>query len=190
MCCTQLAENTGRKISPKSPSRHHRPTWSGYIFATKACVDNQKKNLLNGNNFSTCPPQYGELRPTSGWDLLAILRHASKFQRVSRLGFLTAPTSLNGGQQNFAGCLAVSWAGTLYIHFGGSCSLTQFWHLQNSLCIQVLRSRIGRVTAWHSSSGPQPGFAAWYNEWNYGTSAESATYIWLGGYHVEHRPTL
>jgi len=73
---------------------------------------------------------------------LASLGHPSKFQRVSRLGFVTAPTSLNGDQQNFAGCLAVSWAGTLCIHFGGSCPLTEFCQLQNSLCVQVLRSPI------------------------------------------------
>ena len=36
----------------------------------------------------------------------------------------------------------ISWAGTLYIHFGGFCPLTEFWHVQNSLCVQVLRSRI------------------------------------------------
>jgi len=30
--------------------------------------------------------QYDELRPTSGWDLLASLRHPCKFQRVSRIG--------------------------------------------------------------------------------------------------------
>ena len=47
--------------------------------------------------------------------------HPSKFQRLSRLGFVTAVTSLNGSQPNFARCLAVSWAGTLYIHFGGCC---------------------------------------------------------------------
>jgi len=63
----------------------------------------------------------------------------SKFQRVSRLGFVTAPTSLNGGQPNFARCLAVSWAGTLYIHFR-AVALTEFCQAQNSLCIQVLRS--------------------------------------------------
>jgi len=28
---------------------------SGYVFATKACIDNQKKNLLSCNIFSTCP---------------------------------------------------------------------------------------------------------------------------------------
>jgi len=41
MCCTRLAGNTGRK---KSPSAHHRTTLLDYIFATKACIDNRKKN--------------------------------------------------------------------------------------------------------------------------------------------------
>ena len=46
----------------------------------------------------------------------------NKFQRVSRLGFVIAPTSLNGGQPRFVQCLAVAWAGTLPrrpIHFWG-----------------------------------------------------------------------
>jgi len=44
ICCTRLAENTGRKkITPKSPSGHHRTTLSGYIFATEARIDNRKK---------------------------------------------------------------------------------------------------------------------------------------------------
>jgi len=80
--------------------------------------------------------QHGELRPTSGWDRFASLGHHSKFQRVSRLGFVTAATSLTEGQPNFARCLAVSWAATLYIYiyiFGGSCPLTEFRHVQNSL---------------------------------------------------------
>jgi len=70
-----------------------------------------------------CPPHvltiYGELLPTNGWDRFRSLGHPSKFQRVSRLVFVTAATSLTGGQSNFARCLAVSWAGTLYIHFWG-----------------------------------------------------------------------
>jgi len=44
----------------------------------------------------------------------------SKFEQVSRVGFVISPTSLNGGEPNFAGCLAVSWAGALYIHFWGA----------------------------------------------------------------------
>jgi len=44
MCCTRLAENTGRKkYVKKSSSAHNRTTLSGHIFATKACVDNLKK---------------------------------------------------------------------------------------------------------------------------------------------------
>jgi len=43
-CWTRLAENTGRKKSrERSPSGHHRTTLSGYIFATKARIDNRKK---------------------------------------------------------------------------------------------------------------------------------------------------
>jgi len=45
--------------------------------------------------------QYGELRPTSGWDLLASLVHPSTFQRVSRLGSITAWHSSSGLQPNF-----------------------------------------------------------------------------------------
>jgi len=51
MCCTRLAENTGCK---KLPSGHHRTTLSGYIFATKARIDN-RKNMLSSNISSTCP---------------------------------------------------------------------------------------------------------------------------------------
>jgi len=53
VCCTRLSENTGRKkIDKKSPSGRHCTTLSGYIFATKACIDNWK-NLLNTNVSST-----------------------------------------------------------------------------------------------------------------------------------------
>jgi len=50
--CTRLAENTGRK---NSPSGHHRTNFYGYIFATKAHINNRKKNLLNSNTSPTCP---------------------------------------------------------------------------------------------------------------------------------------
>jgi len=54
MCSTRLAANAGPKSRQKSPSRHHRTTLSGYIFATKAPIDNRKK-LLSSNISSTCP---------------------------------------------------------------------------------------------------------------------------------------
>jgi len=72
---------------------------------------------------------------------LASLGHPSKFQRVSRLGFVTVAAWLNGGQPNFARCLAVPWTDTIHI-FWGSCPRTEFCHVHNSLCVQVLRSPI------------------------------------------------
>jgi len=119
------------------------------------------------------------------------LEHPSKFQRVSRLAFITATTSLTGGQPKFAGCLAIFWAGTQYIHFwgllppGGILPYAEFT-LRPSLAFFY----IGSVTAWHSSCGHQPNFAAWYKGWNYGTFTEGATYIRVGGHHVGHRPTF
>jgi len=53
MRCTRLAANTGRK---NSPSRHHRITLSGHIFATKACIDNLKKKLDLSSNISSTRP--------------------------------------------------------------------------------------------------------------------------------------
>jgi len=53
-----------QKVAKKSPSGHHRTTLSGYIFATKASIDNREK-LVKQQYLHTFP-QYGELRPTSG----------------------------------------------------------------------------------------------------------------------------
>ena len=53
-CCAWLTENTARqKIAKKSPSAHHPTTLSGYIFATKACIDNRKKKLLISTGFAS-----------------------------------------------------------------------------------------------------------------------------------------
>ena len=88
-----------QKNRQNSPSAHHRTTLTGCIFATKARIDNRKKTfklqyLLHTNS------QYGELRPTNDWDRSDSLGHPSKFQRVPRLGFVTAAMSLTGGQPN------------------------------------------------------------------------------------------
>jgi len=70
------------------------------------------------------------------------LGHPCKFQRASSVGFVTAPTSVNGRQPNFARCLAVSCADTLYIHFRGLFTVKDFYQVQNSLYVQILRSPI------------------------------------------------
>jgi len=47
-------------------------------------------------------PEYGELRPTSGWDRFISLGHPCKFQRLSRLGSVTARLSSSERPPNFA----------------------------------------------------------------------------------------
>ena len=63
--------------------------------------------------------QYDERRPTSGWDRLVALGHPSKFQRVSCLGFVTAPTSLNGNQPNLSRCWPTHGLVKCIYFFGG-----------------------------------------------------------------------
>jgi len=48
------------------------------------------KKLVKQQYLLQMSPEYGELLPTNGWDRLASLGHPSKFQQVSRLGFVTA----------------------------------------------------------------------------------------------------
>jgi len=43
-----------------------------------------------------------------------------------------------------------------------------------TLCPSLAFSYIGSVTAWHSSSGHQPNFSAWYKEWNYTLSQRAS----------------
>jgi len=82
------------------PSGHHCTTLSGYIFATKARIDNWKKTVKQ-QYLLHMSAQYGELRPTSGWDQSSSLRHPCKFQMVSHLGSVTARHFSSWHQPNF-----------------------------------------------------------------------------------------
>ena len=87
-----------QKSRQKSPSGHHRTTLSGYIFATKARIDNRKKPVKQ-QYVHHMSAQYGELRRTSGWDRLTSLGHPCNFQLVSRLGSVTARHLVVGASQ-------------------------------------------------------------------------------------------
>ena len=66
MCCTRLAENTGRKkTAEKSPSVYHRTTLSGYVFCRQS-----EKNWLSSVISSTCSHNmvnFGPLTAKIGW---------------------------------------------------------------------------------------------------------------------------
>jgi len=63
-----------QQIAIRAPSHN----LSGGIFATKICIDNQKK-IVKQQYLIQMSSHYGELRPTNGGDLLASLEHTSKF---------------------------------------------------------------------------------------------------------------
>jgi len=114
MWCTRLAKNTGHKKSPKichlGTITQLSPAISSHLRYVLTIGKKPVKQQYLLHMFS----QHGERRPTNGWHRFRNFGHPSKFQRVSRVGFVTTPTSLNGRQPNFARCLAVSWAGTIY----------------------------------------------------------------------------
>ena len=100
MCCTRLAGNAGPK---NLPSGHHHTNFAGYIFATKACIDNWKKTLVKRQYLPHVSSQYGEFRPTNSWDPFGSLGHPSKFQLFSRLGSVTAQHSSSGASAKLCG---------------------------------------------------------------------------------------
>ena len=159
------------KIAKNSPSAHHRTNLSSYIFATKVYIDNRKKNLLNSNTSSRCRHNmvnFGLLTAEIGWWVWGTPANFNGF-RVLAIGFVTARTSLIGGQPNHARCLAVSWAGTLYTFSGVLAPEGILPGAQFTLRTSLALSYIGSVTARHSTSGRQLKFAACYKEWNFRT---------------------
>ena len=59
----------------------------------------QSEKLVKQQYLLHTSPQCDELRPISGWDRFGSLEHTSKFQRVSRLAFVTAATSFTEANQ-------------------------------------------------------------------------------------------
>jgi len=117
-----------------------------------------EKNLFNSNISSTCLHNMANFGPLTAEIHSGLLGHPSKFQRVSRLGFVTAATLLTNKT------LHDLWPSSALVHcistFGGSCPPNGIlpaakFTLRPSLAF----SNIGSVTAWHSSKE--------YKEWNY-----------------------
>ena len=131
-----------QKIAKKSPSGHHRTTLSGYIFATKARVDNRKKNLLSSIISSTRPHNMVNFGPLAAEIVSLVWGTPANFN-----GFCVLPSSLlRRCSLEPKHTLHDVWPYPALLHyiyiFGGSCPLTEFCPLQNSLYVQVLRSLI------------------------------------------------
>jgi len=139
---------------------------SGSIFATKACIDNRKKNLLNSNISSTRPYNllnFGPLAAEIGsgvWDTPA---NFNEFCVLASLLHRHRSTDVNQTLHDV-------WPSP------GLVDYIYFWGLlppkgilpgaKFTLCPSLALSCIGSVTALHLSNGREPNFTAWYKEWN------------------------
>jgi len=87
----RLAEIQDAKIAKESPSGHDRTTLPGYIFATKACIEIRKKNLLNSNTSSTCSDNMVNFGPLAAEIGLPVWGTPANFN-----GFLILAALLHG----------------------------------------------------------------------------------------------
>jgi len=82
--------NTGRKKVAKNCHLGTIAQLCRAISSQPRHISTIGKKLVKQQYVLDMSPQYGELRPTSGWDRLTSLGHPCKFQLVSRLGSVTA----------------------------------------------------------------------------------------------------
>jgi len=130
-----------QKIAKNSPSAHHRTTLSSYIFATKEYIDS-RKNLLNSNISSTGSHNmvnFGPVAAEIDWRVWCTPANFNGFRVLASLLQRRRPTEVNQTLHDV-------WPSPGLVHyiyiFEGSCPLTELCHMQNSLCVQVLRSPI------------------------------------------------
>ena len=101
-----------QKSCQKSSSGHHRTTLSGYIFATKAGIDNRKKNLLNRNISSTCPHNmvnFGPLTAEIGSGVWGTPANFNGFRVLAAL-LQSQTAALNRGRHLYSAGRPSRWA--------------------------------------------------------------------------------
>ena len=140
--------------------------------------------MLSSNISSTCPHNrvnFGLLTAEICWRVWGTPPNFNGFRVLASLLQRRRSTKVNQTLHDVT--LAVSWAGTLYIHFPGLLPRNGiFPRAKFTLRPSLAFSYIGSITARHSSSVRQPNSAAWYNRRRHLYSE--------GGHHVGHRPTF
>ena len=109
---------------------------SGCVFATNACIDNRKKNMLNSNISSRCPHKanFGPLTAEICRRVWGTATNFNGFRVLASLLQRRRPPEANQTLHDV-------WPSpglVRYVYtFGGSCPLTEFCPMQNSLYVQV-----------------------------------------------------
>ena len=177
MYCTWLAENTGRKNSPKNRRLGTIAQLCRAISSQLRHVSTIGKKLLSSNISSTCLRNMANFRLLATEIISLVWGTLANFNGFRVLAALLQRRRSTEANQTFHNVWPLTGLVDYIYSFGGCCSLREFCQVQNSLSVlQVLRSPIGSVTARQSSSGREPNFAA--------------LYIRQGYHHVGHWPTF
>jgi len=142
MCCTRLAENTGCK---KSQKIRHLGTIAQLLWAVPLQLRHVltlRKKAIKLQYLLHMPPQYGKLGPLAdeiGSGVWGTPANLNEFRVLpSLLQWRRSPEANH--------TLHDVWPSPGLVHyiyiFRGSCYLTEFCPVQNSLYVQVLRSPI------------------------------------------------
>ena len=112
----------------KSPSGHHRATLSGYVFGTKACIDNRKKNLLSNNISSTCSHNMVNFGPLAAEIVSLVWGTPGNFNGFRVLAALLHGTLVVGVSQTAA------LNRRRHLHSAGRPSRWALAHISSGLC--------------------------------------------------------
>jgi len=102
MCCTRLAANTGPQKVAKNRHLGTIPQFCRAISSQLRHVSTIGKKLVKQRNLLYMSPQYGELRPTSGWDRFVSLGTPGNFNGFRVLAELLHGTLVVGVSQTAA----------------------------------------------------------------------------------------
>ena len=127
------------RTQKNSPSGHHRTTLSGCIFATKAYIDSRKKLVKQQYICPTCPHNtvnFGPLVDKFCWQVWGTRANFNGFRVLASLPQRRRSTEVNQTLHDV--WPSPAWLVWYIIYtFSGTLPLTEFCHVQNSLCIQV-----------------------------------------------------
>jgi len=152
------------KSRQKSQSGHHRTTLSGISSQLRHVLTIGKK-LVKQQYLLHMSSQYGELRPTSGWDLLANLRTPANFDACRVLAELLHGTLVVGVSQTLR-----RWTeGATYVRQGGHdvghwpTFLVRFFSPSAKTCwsIQYEMYRVGGTWSMHGGGFAAPKCENW-----------------------------
>ena len=102
MCCARLAGNAGPKNRQKFAILASSHKFVLLYLRNYGTYQQSEKKLLNSNVSPIFPHNMVNCGPLAAEICWRVLGHPCKFQRVSRLGTVTAQHSSSGRQPNFA----------------------------------------------------------------------------------------